>query len=508
MNTLGSVLTAKKLKSLSRQQVVSLLFLFIICLPFQYSNAQFSCAGLSTTNISYTGAPQNFVVPAGVSQVRISLTGASGGQASSSANLAGGGATVYAYVSVVPGDVFRVIVGQKGVNGITEAGGGGSSAVYKNGVLIMVAGAGGGEDNTGDGGNGAAAEDGVSGGNDSGTSASGGCSTSPDNGRAGTGGQGGYHGEWAANCPHGGGGGGGLLSAGLGNGNINAGQSGGQGNINGIAGGAGSSDDAVGINGGWGWSGGGGADDKESGGGGGYSGGGGGPESRHPGGGGSFVAAIGTNGITSIGKTDGTGTTTGFNGSAQVCSSPAITLPVNFGGISAEQLTTGALIKWISVSELNTAYYEIEKSTDGVLFTAIGKVLATGNSAEKRNYQFTDPATISGKTYYRIKAVDLDDVLSYSGVTQVNGSRELSLTIFPNPAFQKINIRLPYDWQQDTHQVQLLNPAGQVVLEKNMSGVQQELNVQALPVGLYIIQVTNKRTNNRLSARITIGAGK
>lgn len=508
MNKQAHAVAVRKSSFPRQQYLAGLILLFTICLSLQYSQAQFSCAGLSTTNIGYTGAPQSFVVPAGVTQVRISLTGASGGQASVSANFAGGGATVYAYIDVVPGDVFRVIIGQKGVNGAYEAGGGGSSAVYKNGVLIMVAGAGGGEDNTGDGASGAASENGVSGGDDAGAAGTGGCGTSVNNGRGGSGGQGGYHGEWVANCPHGGGGGGGLLSAGWGNGNLNAGQSGGQGNINGAAGGAGSLDDAVGINGGWGWSGGGGADDRESGGGGGYSGGGGGPESRHPGGGGSFVAAIGTNGITVSDKADGTGTTTGYNGSAQICSSPAITLPVSFGGITAEQSSAGVLVKWFTLTELNTAYYEIEKSTDGQQFASIGKITATGNSTDRRSYSFNDLASVYGKVYYRIRVVDMDGSLSYSEVVQLNGAGLLTLNIFPNPASHKLNIRMPQDWQQDAYQVQVINAGGQVMLERNLSGLQQELNVQSLPVGFYIIKVTNKKSGKQLTARCTISGRK
>lgn len=483
----------------SRKNLFALFFSLIISLSFNYSNAQFSCAGLSTTNIGYTGAPQTFVVPTGVSQVRISLTGASGGQASGAANTAGGGATVYAYINVVPGDVFRVIIGQKGINGTMEAGGGGSSAVYKNGVLIMVAGAGGGEDNTGNGGNGVATEDGLSGGSDSGTTGNAGCGTSPDNGRAGTAGQGGNHGEFSANCPHGGGGGGGLLSPGLGNGNLNAGQPGGQGNINGAAGGAGALDDAAATHGGWGWSGGGGADMFESGGGGGYSGGGGGPESRHPGGGGSFVAAIGTDGITVSDKADGTGTTTGFDGSAIVCSSPAITLPVNFGSFTAETTTGGAFLQWTTATEINTAYYEIERSTDGISFTVIGTVLANGQAG---TYHFTDNTAGAGKTYYRIKAVDADHKLSYSATRFINSNQQqVSLTAYPSPAKDKISIVLPQSWQRGTTQLTLINTNGQVVLSMKTTLLQNDINTSALPTGVYLVKAVNDQAQEQRIAR-------
>ncbi len=467
-----------------------------------FSQAQFSCTGFNVTNISYTGGVQTFTIPAGVSQVRISLTGASGGQASASSYFAGGGATVYAYVNVVAGDVFRVIIGQKGVNGVNEAGGGGSSAVYKNGVLIMVAGAGGGEDNTGDGGNGLASENGGDGGSDASVGSSGGCGTSPDNGKGGIGGNGGNHGEFSANCPHGGGGGGGLNSPGQGNGNLNSGQPGGQGNINGTAGGAGSLDDAVGINGGWGWSGGGGADDRESGGGGGYSGGGGGPESRNPGGGGSFVAAIGTNGITASGKSDGTGTTTGYNGSAIVCSPVLITLPVALESFTVEATADGALLKWVSSTEINTAYYEVERSNDGINFTGIGILPAAGTGNGAQAYSFRDNPQGTDKVFYRIKMVDNDARHSYSVIRYINNVKQASvLAAYPNPAREQISIVLPESWRDGHSRILFINSNGQVVLEKTVTNLQNTFQVDMLPAGVYLIKATSNKDSRQLSAK-------
>ncbi|MBN8877846.1 MAG: T9SS type A sorting domain-containing protein [Sphingobacteriales bacterium] len=479
------------------------MFLLLVATISLYSNAQFNCSGLTTTNISYTGGVQTVTIPAsGISSVRISITGASGGQATASSNLAGGGATVYAYVNVVPGDVFRVIIGQKGMNGGSESGGGGSSAIYKNGVLIMVAGGGGGEDNTGNGGNGLASTDGGNGGSDVSTGSTGGCGSSPNNGKGGTGGNGGNHGEFSANCVHGGGGGGGLNSAGQGNGNINSGQPGGQGNINGANGGAGSLDDASGINGGWGWSGGGGADSKESGGGGGYSGGGGGPESKNPGGGGSFVAAIGTNGITASGKSDGTGTSTGSDGSGMICSPVLLTLPVIFESFTVDETSQGNLLKWVISSEINTSHYEIEKSIDGINFTKIDILSAAGTDGGAREYRFTDISFNQPKIFYRIKSVDIDAKYVYSVIRYVNRMQQVySLAAYPNPAKGKLSIVLPQSWQGSNIRILLINAMGQVIMEKNVSSQQNDFNVEMLPRGVYLIKAFSDKKGEQLTGR-------
>lgn len=482
--------------------VIQIIFILLTSLPSLTSEAQINCTGLNTTNISYVGHPQFVTVPSGVTEVRISITGASGGQASSASNNAGGGATVYAYINVVPGDVFRFIIGQKGLNGTFESGGGGSSAVYKNGTLIMVAGAGGGEDNTGNGGNGLASESGGDGGNDSGAGSTDGCVDSPNNGKGGTSGSGGNHGEYGANCPHGGGGGGGLNSDGQGNGNINSGQPGKRGNINGVAGGAGSLDDASSVTGGWGWSSGGGGDSRESGGGGGYSGGGGGPESKNPGGGGSYVAATGTNGITFSSKSNGTGTATGFNGSGIICSNVLLILPVVFESFTAISTVDGNLLKWIISSEVNTNYYEVERSLDGVNFTSIAIIQAEGTSGREIEYRFTDNTSANTKTFYRIKSVDYDFKFAYSEIRYINDSQQVNvMTVYPNPATEKISLVLPQSWQNSNTRVIFMNATGKVVMEKNAISRQYDFNVGMLPSGLYLIKAVNNNFNRHLSAR-------
>ncbi len=43
-----------------------------------------------------------------------------------------------------------------------------------------------------------------------------------------------------------------------------------------------------------------------------------------------------------------------------------------------------AQLKWQTANEVNTSHFDIERSTDGVNFTAIGKVDAAGNSFDQR----------------------------------------------------------------------------------------------------------------------------
>jgi uncharacterized repeat protein (TIGR01451 family) len=237
----------------------------------------------------------SYTVPAGVTRVQITARGADGGQATALATFgSGAGASISSVFNVVPGDVIRYVIGQRGSNGDFESGGGGGTGVFINSTLIMVAGGGGGEDNTGNGGGGQA---GTGGGNGT---------TGTTNGVAGIGGAGGTGGNTGgtvAPVGDGGGGGGGINSAG---GNVAS--SGGSSTTGGgiadtnvadgltvSAGGTSNQTtdpagaDGLGASGGAGFGGGGAASHRESGGGGGYSGGGGGGSGGSPGGGGSYL---------------------------------------------------------------------------------------------------------------------------------------------------------------------------------------------------------------------------
>lgn len=141
------------------------------------------CGGPAPTTFTYTGAPEVFVVPAGVTEITIENWGASGASGDG-AGAGNGGLGGYAtgVLSVTPGDVINIFVGgQDGYNGggmvpASVAGnGGGASDVRVGGATladrILVAAGGGGGGSTGceadwmggNGGSGGAGDPGIKG---------------------------------------------------------------------------------------------------------------------------------------------------------------------------------------------------------------------------------------------------------------------------------------------------------------------------------------------------------
>ncbi|QQX75632.1 MULTISPECIES: M36 family metallopeptidase [Aequorivita] len=141
------------------------------------------CGGATPITFTYTGAPEVFIVPAGVTEITVENWGASGADGDGSgAGIGGLGGYASGVLSVTPGDVINIFVGgQDGYNGggmvpgSTAGNGGGASDIRINGVTladrVLVAAGGGGGGSTGcvadwmggNGGNGGAGDPGIKG---------------------------------------------------------------------------------------------------------------------------------------------------------------------------------------------------------------------------------------------------------------------------------------------------------------------------------------------------------
>ncbi|MBK7690782.1 MAG: T9SS type A sorting domain-containing protein [Bacteroidetes bacterium] len=285
-----------------------------------------------TQTFSYTGAVQNFVVPAGVTTLTIDAKGAQGG--TFGAATGGLGARMIGDFSVTPGQTLSVWVGGEGIPSQNAGGGGGGSGVVDGLTPLIIAG----------GGGGGSGQNIMEPGQPGGTGTSGGNSS----GAGGTAGNGGEKGYISGDCGWAGGGGGFLTDGYGGDGNwdggplpgVPGGPAAGKSSANGGAGGllGGCGFQPLGA-GGWGC-GGGGRGEYGGGGGGGYSGGGGGQYVASPGqlsggGGGSYNSGVNQN--NTAGFQTGNGEVIITWTGAPICPSPRVpvTVTVNPAVITA-----------------------------------------------------------------------------------------------------------------------------------------------------------------------------
>lgn len=95
------------------------------------------------------------------------------------------------------------------------------------------------------------------------------------------------------------------------------------------------------------------------------------------------------------------------------------TLPVKLNYFTGTGLQGKSLLKWSTLSELNTSLFEVQRSADGSNFELLARVSAVGNSNTEQQYDYTDANPIEGMNYYRLRIVDEDGQFEYSNIVRI-----------------------------------------------------------------------------------------
>lgn len=90
-------------------------------------------------------------------------------------------------------------------------------------------------------------------------------------------------------------------------------------------------------------------------------------------------------------------------------------------------------LSWATANEQNSSHFVVERSRDGINFTAIGQVAAAGNSTEERTYYFNDVSPMAGDNYYRLRSVDIDNSFTNSNIINLNYAVNFGAEVYPNP---------------------------------------------------------------------------
>lgn len=167
------------------------------------------------------------------------------------------------------------------------------------------------------------------------------------------------------------------------------------------------------------------------------------------------------------------------------------TLPIILSGFGA-QLNDGTVdLSWSTSMEINSDHFAVERSIDaGAHWSVVGVVAAHGTSSTTLNYTFSDKAA-AGTSQYRLQLVDRDAKFAYSEVKTIRNGMITSVSVYPNPAANFVNVTLAGSATQ-TAVVRLLSQSGQTLQEKtvnNAGGTTISLQVGGYPQGNYLVVV-------------------
>jgi hypothetical protein len=167
------------------------------------------------------------------------------------------------------------------------------------------------------------------------------------------------------------------------------------------------------------------------------------------------------------------------------------TLPVILQSFTAQPLGSQVALTWKVVEQMNINLYTVEHSTNGTSFVAIQNVTANTNADATYNAIHANPA--SGINYYRIRILNNDGSVKFSEIRTVLFNGKGSLTIFPNPANDKVNIQLPESWQGKDINIKIINQLGQEMVNKQFQNASQveTILISNLPSGVYTVRLMN-----------------
>ncbi|MEM6261202.1 MAG: T9SS type A sorting domain-containing protein [Bacteroidota bacterium] len=183
--------------------------------------------------------------------------------------------------------------------------------------------------------------------------------------------------------------------------------------------------------------------------------------------------------------------------SNQPCTPTFIFLPVTLSTFEVIATPEGhGLLQWVTASEENSHFFEVQRSQTGRDFSPIGEVAAAGNASEEVSYEFIDANPFPSISYYRLKMVDLDGQFEYSPVVQLrtDGYNSFSLLqAFPSPADQQVSFQVNIPSPGPLN-LSIFSTDGRIIqhsVHDLMSGIHElTQDVQDQPRGIYLYRMS------------------
>ncbi len=166
-------------------------------------------------------------------------------------------------------------------------------------------------------------------------------------------------------------------------------------------------------------------------------------------------------------------------------------LPVELTSFQGKRSQQGIQLSWITASELNNDYFELEYSRNGRDFQAITKINGAGTTSLEQYYEYLHRNYSAGTNYYRLRQVDFDGQYSISDVITVDlkeGS-DSPVEVFPNPANEELNIQFANEESEVV--VQWFDARGSLIFTERFV---DSINIQSaapglLSSGLYLLNI-------------------
>lgn len=164
-------------------------------------------------------------------------------------------------------------------------------------------------------------------------------------------------------------------------------------------------------------------------------------------------------------------------------------VPVKWLSVAAVKNGDNILVQFSVTNEINTSYYQIERSKDGKQFEIVGTLKASGRKSIKSNYVFTDVNLICETYFYRVVQVDYNGDFSVSPTTKVDCLNGYNIQLIPNPANDELTI---FIGSEIDAAVLITDVAGNPIYSNQLLNLQKiQIDTRNWATGMYFVNVSS-----------------
>ncbi|MEX1193000.1 MAG: hypothetical protein WED10_12675 [Brumimicrobium sp.] len=190
--------------------------------------------------------------------------------------------------------------------------------------------------------------------------------------------------------------------------------------------------------------------------------------------GGSFVAidfSNGPNTTTCIYDTDG-----------ELIEDP-IGLPVDFGGLSVENVDEKNVLNWVTYSEQNNNHFILAYSKNGIDWTEFDKIDGAGNSNTTLEYSSIHRDYKSGINYYRLLQEDIDGKKTVLATESIENKTNLEI--------KSINNEIHINSNKEIEEIKCISLTGKIIDYEFLTSKSNFIKIDLINVstGIVVVQV-------------------
>lgn len=170
-------------------------------------------------------------------------------------------------------------------------------------------------------------------------------------------------------------------------------------------------------------------------------------------------------------------------------------LPIQLSTFAAEVIDEGVQstvqISWATLSEVDNDFFTVERSPDGIHWSAIAFEKSKSINGSGAFYSLVDRKPLWGTSYYRLKQTDFDGSFKYEGgvrVVRIDPGK-IKFYCYPNPFDDQLAISTNAHLHESVV-VQVIDVTGRSLSDELWDGEQPLSLRPIIEPGIYVVRVT------------------